>query len=69
MAWYRLYLMDRAGHIRDAVDIDCEDDVQALAAAERNHAGPEMELWQCDRRVKLFPAHPPEEIDRAVRGL
>jgi len=56
MAGYRLYFMDRAGHIRDAVDLECVDDDDAIRTAGGRADGRSMELWRRTRQVMVFPA-------------
>jgi len=56
MAGYRLYFMDRAGHIRDAVDLECIDDEDAIRKVADHADGHSMELWRRARRVMEFPA-------------
>jgi hypothetical protein len=53
---YRLYFLDAARHIRDVMELECEDDAQAIEAAEQLHDGRAMELWRRARIVKSFPA-------------
>jgi hypothetical protein len=56
VAHYRLYFLDPAGHIGKAVELDCEDDAQAIRGVEPHRDGRAMELWQTDRLVKTYPA-------------
>jgi hypothetical protein len=56
MPGYRLYFLDKHGHITGVLELDCPDDAQAVAAAESHHAGEAMELWERGRIVHEFPA-------------
>lgn len=55
VATYRLYFLLENGHIRGVIELNCEDDDAAKAAAEE-HRGPPMELWNLDRQVEIYPA-------------
>ncbi len=55
MCEYKLYLLDDRDHIRSAVDLECEDDEQAIRLARASLNAP-MELWQGSRKVKKFEA-------------
>jgi hypothetical protein len=54
MASYKLYFLDRLGHIEQAKEIVCSSDAEALAVleAEDRYA----ELWQRDRFMKCSDA-------------
>jgi hypothetical protein len=54
VAHYRVYLLDPEGHIKRAVDIDCENDRAAEAQAKQLVDGCDVELWQGGRRIALF---------------
>ena len=56
MAGYRLYLMDHHGHIRRAVEMECDDDGGAVHEAEEISGIVRAELWQAARLVKRFEA-------------
>lgn len=58
MRGYRLYLLDDRDHIRSAIDLECEDDADAIRCAETSLHAP-MELWQGARMVKKFDALAP----------
>ena len=49
---YRLYFLDREGRIRRAMDLDCDDDAEAVQAMEARDEGGGMELWEAARLVK-----------------
>ena len=51
MSHYRLYFLDRNDHIRHALDIECQDDAEAIELVEGHRDGRTMELWQGARRV------------------
>ncbi len=51
MSHYRLYFLDRNDHIRHALDIECQDDTEAIELVEGHRDGRTMELWQGARRV------------------
>ena len=53
MREYKLYIFDDKNHIRSAIDLECEDDAQAIRLARASPKGP-MELWQGARMVKTF---------------
>jgi hypothetical protein len=54
MSGYRLYIMNRHGHIVDAVEFLCEDDATAQAIAERHGEGRATELWSGARVVRRY---------------
>jgi len=53
MAYYRLYFMNRLGHIARVQDFDAADDAKAIAVADENGARPK-ELWCSSRRVEQW---------------
>jgi hypothetical protein len=53
---YKLYFLDRTGHIAHAVDFRCDSDADALALAEQHRDGRDLELWQQARLVRQLPA-------------
>jgi hypothetical protein len=53
MGGYRLYLLDDRDHITSAMDLECEDDAEAIRLAESSLHAP-MELWRGARLVKKF---------------
>jgi hypothetical protein len=60
---YRLYFLDTAGHIHQAVEFACDGDETALAKTAEHHDGRPMELWSLDRRVGAFaPAYRQEAL-------
>jgi hypothetical protein len=63
MREYKLYLLDDKDHIRSAVDLECEDDKQAIRLAKASLNAP-MELWQGSRKIKKFE---PAGARRAAR--
>lgn len=58
---YRLYQLDRTGHIIHADIILCESDVEAVQAAlERSITGPyPVEVWCRSRYIGQFPSITP----------
>jgi hypothetical protein len=55
---YRLFIMDRNGHIVGASEFVCADDVEAQAVVHPQIDGRPMELWSLDRVVRKYPATP-----------
>jgi hypothetical protein len=51
---YRLYFLDDLGHIRRAVDLECDGDAAAIQAVEKHRDGMAMELWRRDHVVETF---------------
>jgi hypothetical protein len=51
MLGYRVFFVGRDGHISSAVEVECKDDAEALAAATRLAEGLHVELWQGKRRI------------------
>ena len=45
MGFYRLYFMDREGHISGVREVEADDDVQAIGRAGRMGRGEVRELW------------------------
>lgn len=58
MKGYRLYFLDHAGHIRHALELECESDDGAVDQAAERADGSAMELWQRDRVIRKFEALP-----------
>jgi len=54
MPGYRLYLLDGADHIRQAAELECQNDEHAVAVVEERHPGIRMELWEGPRLVRRF---------------
>ncbi|HEY0437542.1 MAG TPA: hypothetical protein VGC92_12950 [Phenylobacterium sp.] len=59
MADYRLYYLDRRGHIGGVRELICADDADAVEQALAHADGRAMELWNRDRQVRSFPADAP----------
>ena len=53
MAYYRLYFMNRRGHIARVEDFDAADDLGAIALADTEGTQPK-ELWCSNRKVKKW---------------
>ena len=60
MAYYRLYFLNRHGHIQRVEDFEAADDLTAKARAARELGRP-MELWCAGRRVEQWPCGEPAE--------
>jgi hypothetical protein len=56
MQEYRAYILGPDGHVRDRVDIVCDDDETAKEKAKQLVDGQDVELWQVDRRIATFKA-------------
>ena len=54
VGFYRLFFFDGAAHIEKAHEYDTSDDQAAIRIAEGWREGRRMELWQRDRRVKVW---------------
>ena len=55
MLGYRLYFLNDAGHIVDALEAAHETDAEAVAWAERQRDGKDLELWSGARVVIKIP--------------
>jgi hypothetical protein len=55
---YRLYLFGGDGHIRHRIELEVEDDAQAIAAVDEHPWHARRELWQGPRLIKEFPPDP-----------
>jgi len=53
---YKLYYLDNAGHIVQAVALNADDDEAAVAEAESRRDQRRMELWSRARLVRELPA-------------
>jgi len=53
---YRTYLLDRDGHISNAIDMECANDEQAKECAKKFLSDRDAELWQQDRLIALYAA-------------
>jgi hypothetical protein len=58
MPAYRLYCLERSGHIVQHTVLDAEDDTQAIALVELYDDSTDRELWQDRRKVIVIPAKP-----------
>jgi hypothetical protein len=54
VAGYRLVFLDSAGGPSRAVELDCDDDSQAIQVVQDHLIHDHMELWQGERLVKRF---------------
>lgn len=49
---YRIYILDKEGHIAaPSIDVDCENDDEALAAARKHLIQQPVEVWLGARRI------------------
>ncbi len=55
MSEYKLYCLDRNGRITRRVDLEANDDAQAIAAARDLKHPAECELWSGTRKVAVIP--------------
>ncbi|MDB5460612.1 MAG: hypothetical protein JWO72_2353 [Caulobacteraceae bacterium] len=53
---YRLYYFDGMYRVRDAVDVTCSSDVEAISFAQNHADRGSTELWCEDRFVQNFNA-------------
>jgi hypothetical protein len=67
MADYRLYFLDRGGHIGAVVELTCDDDRDAGEQARARADGRAMELWNRERQVRRFPAD--DRLDGRLGGV
>ena len=59
MRYYRLYFFDRySGHIDQFREFEANSDDAALELAERWSDGRAMELWNRERRLRLWQVEP-----------
>jgi hypothetical protein len=59
MADYRLYRLDKDGHVQGPpVIVNCDDDEAAMAEAKQYVDGVAIEIWDGGRRVAFFPSGP-----------
>ncbi len=55
MKGYRVYYINSADRIVDALDLACEDETTAVYQANRLGNGRALELWERDRLIVRFP--------------
>ena len=56
MASYRIYVVDSEGHISSPpAAIQCNDDAEAIKAAEKACLSADVELWQNERFILICP--------------
>jgi hypothetical protein len=68
MSYYRIYLLDAGRHIREAQEVQCEDDEAALAfAATAMEGHPAVEVWTGARLVGWAP-DTGQDLDRSPAG-
>lgn len=51
---YRIYILDKGGHIASAIDLPCQDDQDARTQASQLADGHAIELWQEGRFIDRF---------------
>lgn len=54
MQGYRVFILGSDGHVQNRVDLDCQDEAEAIKQAEQLVDGHDVELWQLDRLIKAF---------------
>jgi hypothetical protein len=54
MTHYCLYFLDNENSIADPVDVECDTDEQAVAAAREKAEGRRIEIWQRTGRVWVW---------------
>jgi hypothetical protein len=54
MKGYRAYIVDPDGHIENRVDLNCEDEEEAIRLAKQLVDEHDVELWQLDRKIQTF---------------
>lgn len=60
MADYKLYFLGKTGRVEARLDLQANDDAQAIVLAEREDDGRAMELWHGERVVKRYPPKEPK---------
>jgi hypothetical protein len=57
MQGYRAFIIGEDGHVKDRVDLVCQDETEARRLARQLVDGHDVELWQLDRKIEtLSPA-------------
>jgi hypothetical protein len=56
MPGYRLYFFDPEGRIRQALELECDDESHAVRTAESRRDAYAMELWRRADRLRSWPA-------------
>ena len=51
---YRAYILGPDGHVQNRLDLQCDDDVEAIKLAKQLVGGCDVELWQLDRKIETF---------------
>jgi hypothetical protein len=57
---YYAYLIGSDGHIKDRIDLLCENDEKAKHQARKLVDGHAVELWQEKRRIAVFEPDNPD---------
>jgi hypothetical protein len=53
---YRFYFLNDENEITNAVDVECDTDEQAVAAARSRANGGNIEIWQAKRKIGVCKA-------------
>jgi hypothetical protein len=53
---YRAYIMGLDGHVQKRVDLQCNNDDEAIRLARELVNDYDVELWQLDRHIQTFKA-------------
>jgi hypothetical protein len=59
---YRLYFLDAHLHVRERIDLECDDDDEAIRVAETHADGRDMELWRRAVLLRKFPGSGPHRV-------
>lgn len=62
MEGYRAYILGFDGHVRNRVDLICDDEAEAIRLAKQLVDGHDVELWQLGRLVGMFTARPSADL-------
>jgi hypothetical protein len=57
MQEYRAYIMGPDGHVQNRVDLERNDEDEAIGLAGQLVDGRAVELWQLDRLIRTFKSH------------
>lgn len=61
MAEYRAYVVGPDGHVKDRVDLVCDNEEAAKERAKQLVDGHDIELWQRDQRIAIFKHEPKKQ--------
>ena len=51
---YRAYIMGPDGHVQNRLDVQCNDEAEAIRLAKQLVDRHDVELWQRDRKIAKF---------------